>query len=156
MNINNETSQAIIFMQNMMTNMMLQLQKSNERAEKNEQLVNELMRMQHETAHAKSESSFPSVPSTTIHPSSVSSSSHQHSSTPNTSSVDSSSRISVKRSSSPVRFSTSPASSPMRNRSRSKAEKIVSSSIKLSREEAKIIKSERRKERDEEERYDSV
>jgi hypothetical protein len=158
MNNNTETSQAIMFMQNMMTNMMVQLQKNNERAEKNEQLVNELMRMQRESVQVKSENAFSSVPSTTVHPSSIPASSHQHSSTPASSSIHSSSRVSMKNSSSPAPASpsSSPTSSPVRNRSRSKAEKVVSSSIKRSKEEVKIMKNERRKERDEEEIYESV
>jgi hypothetical protein len=158
MNNNTETSQAIMFMQNMMTNMMVQLQKNNERAEKNEQLVNELMRMQRESVQVKSENAFSSVPSTTVHPSSIPASSHQHSSTPASSSIHSSSRVSMKNSSSPAPASpsSSPSSSPVRNRSRSKAEKVVSSSIKRSKEEVKIMKNERRKERDEEEIYESV
>ena len=60
-----------MFMQNMMTNMMVQLQKNNERTEKNEQLVNELMRRQRESVQVKSENAFSSVPSTTVHPSSI-------------------------------------------------------------------------------------
>ena len=158
-NNNNDSSD----LKNMLALMMQQLHTSNQQIQKQSLVIEHLLRRQNDRDAenvVKVESVLPSsVPSSSNISTSTPSSNHPSTSFSSIIKKENNNNVHpslLTHSPSSDSDQSSPDNSPIRYRSRSRQSKSINSSVKMSKEEKKVIKKERQLEKDEEEIYENV